>query len=121
MVVEMREIVRHTVGDEMPTLENLAMNHAVAWEAVRRHLEAEKDAVATEIHAYPRPIAGCDAQFNYLLDRRRLLQEELARLETACGDRTAIAADFLQRSACLDAEAKRAILAGGKPVDRGPV
>ncbi|MEM7668799.1 MAG: hypothetical protein AAF317_06550 [Pseudomonadota bacterium] len=38
-------------------------------ETERMHV-AELAAVKAEIHAYPRPIAGCDAQFNHLLDRR---------------------------------------------------
>ncbi len=72
------------------------MSNTVEWEALRRCLETEKDAVAAEIQAYPRPIAGCDAQFNHLLERRRLLWEELSRLEAARGDRTASVGDFLQ-------------------------
>ena len=96
------------------------MTSTIVWEALRRRLEAEKDAVAAEIQAYPRPIAGCDAQFNHLLERRRLLWEELSYIETARGDRTASVGDYLQRSTCLDAEAKRAILAALEPVDGGP-
>ena len=65
------------------------MTSTIVWEALQRRLEAEKDAVAAEIQAYPRPIAGCDAQFNHLLERRRLLWEELSYIETARGDRTA--------------------------------
>ena len=96
------------------------MSNTVEWDALRRRLETEKDAVAAEIQAYPRPIAGCDAQFNHLLERRRLLWEELSRLEAARGDRTASVGDFLQGSTCLDAEAKRAILAALEPVGGGP-
>ncbi len=33
-----------------------------------------------EISRYPGPIAGCDAQFNYLLDSRRRLERALAAL-----------------------------------------
>lgn len=35
-----------------------------------------------EIASYPGPIAGCDAQFNHLLDCRRRLQRALAELAT---------------------------------------
>jgi hypothetical protein len=80
------------------------------WEVLRRLLEREKDAVAAEIAAYPRPIAGCDAQFNHLLERRRSLWDELARLESAGGNPSAGAADFLRSSTCLDSESKRALL-----------
>lgn len=37
--------------------------------------------VAAEIGSYPRPIAGCDAQFNHLLDIRWRLGRALAALE----------------------------------------
>ena len=74
--------------------------------------------MAAEIQAYPRPIAVY-AQFNHL-QRRRLLWEELSYIETARGDRTASLGDYLQRSICLDAEAKCVILSGLEPVERGP-
>jgi hypothetical protein len=34
-----------------------------------------------EIGSYPRPVAGCDAQFNHLLDVRRRLGLAIAALE----------------------------------------
>ena len=91
------------------------MNSAMQWEALRRSLEEMKGAVAAEIQAYPRPIAGCDAQFNHLLERRRLLWEELSRLEAARGDRSMGVEAFLRSSTCLDQEAKRAILDALEP------
>lgn len=96
------------------------MSTAIEWEALRRRLEEEKDVVSAEIQAYPRPIAGCDAQFNHLLECRRLLWEELSRLEAARADRLSSVGDFLQSSTCLDHEAKRAILAAFEPADGGP-
>ncbi|SMX36873.1 hypothetical protein [Maliponia aquimaris] len=36
--------------------------------------------VKTEITSYPAPIAGCDAQFNALLDTRRRLERALEEL-----------------------------------------
>jgi hypothetical protein len=42
-------------------------------------LRAAKQAVESEIRAYPRPISGCDAQFNALLaQRQRLNAAQLA-------------------------------------------
>ena len=41
---------------------------------------AELRRIADEIRSYPRPIAGCDAQFNHLLERRAEL-EHLLRAE----------------------------------------
>lgn len=50
-------------------------------------LESELAAVKAEIRDYPRPIAGCDAQFNHLLARREELLRELA--EDQPSDKTA--------------------------------
>ena len=46
-------------------------------------LVAELAYVKAEISSYPRPIAGCDAQFNYLLERRDELLAALSSTETA--------------------------------------
>ena len=43
-------------------------------------LQAEKERIQQEISSYPTPIAGCDQQFNYLLERRMQIRRELARL-----------------------------------------
>lgn len=45
----------------------------------RRALEAERAGVMAEIRAYPPPIAGCDAQFEWLLARRREIDRLLAQ------------------------------------------
>lgn len=50
---------------------------ALAREALRL---AQRNVVA-EIGSYPRPVAGCDAQFNHLLDIRWRLGRALAALE----------------------------------------
>lgn len=41
-------------------------------------LRAEKTEIEAEIKNYPVPIPGCDAQFNYLLERRAVLNRALA-------------------------------------------
>ena len=56
------------------------------WDSLRHGLEALATSVATEIRAYPRPITACDAQFNHLLELRRLVPLELQRLEAAATD-----------------------------------
>lgn len=43
-------------------------------------LECERREVAAEIRNYPGPIAGCDQQFNHLLERRAMLNREITRL-----------------------------------------
>jgi hypothetical protein len=91
------------------------MTAASPWEALGRRLEEEKRAIAAEIETYPRPIAGCDAQFNHLLERRRALWEELSRLEAARAGRAISPEDFLQSSTCLDRDSKRAVLDAHEP------
>jgi hypothetical protein len=49
--------------------------------AARDAVRAEKRRVAAEISSYLGPIAGCDEQFNYLLDTRRRLECALAELD----------------------------------------
>ena len=44
-------------------------------------LKAEKQRIDAEIRAYPMPIAGCDAEYNHLLDRRREIAARLAELQ----------------------------------------
>ncbi|MFZ1104658.1 MAG: hypothetical protein WAN86_17710 [Hyphomicrobiaceae bacterium] len=70
------------------------------WAALRRQLERLVREVGEEIRAYPAPIPACDAQFNRLLELRRLLPEELARLEAAAGTPAASVAAFVQASPC---------------------
>lgn len=41
-------------------------------------LKAEKQRIDAAIRAYPTPIAGCDAEYNYLLERRREIADRLA-------------------------------------------
>ena len=43
-------------------------------------LRAELQRITNEIRTYPPPIAGCDAQFNYLLEQRTLIKQQLSQL-----------------------------------------
>ena len=52
-------------------------------QALHSRLQAENRRIQSEISRYPTPIAGCDQQFNYLLERRTQIQCELARLAEA--------------------------------------
>ncbi len=65
------------------------------WDALRARLARMRAAVAAEINAYPPPIPACDAQFDYLLERRAALSEALARLDAARKDGTGTIEDFL--------------------------
>jgi hypothetical protein len=79
------------------------------WNEVREHLQNKRDGIRKEIGAYPTPIAGCDQQFNYLLEQRTRISRELARFdeaENACPstDDSARALDaFLNSSSQVDA------------------
>jgi hypothetical protein len=46
-------------------------------------LEAQKRRLYAEIQNYPTPIAGCDQQFNHLLDEQARVNAELARVRAA--------------------------------------
>jgi hypothetical protein len=72
------------------------------WSDMRGRLQALMREVAEEISAYPTPITACDAQFNRLLELRRLLPVELARLEVAAGDPSASVEAFLAASPCSE-------------------
>ncbi len=45
-----------------------------------RLLEAEKRRLYDEIRSYPTPIAGCDQQFNALLEQQARVVAELERI-----------------------------------------
>ena len=51
--------------------------------AARARLEDERRRIQEEISGYPAPVAGCDEQFNYLLERRAQVRRELARVVEA--------------------------------------
>lgn len=50
--------------------------------SARSALFAAKDALQSEISAYPTPISGCDAQFNHLLADRQKVLEALRMLDS---------------------------------------
>lgn len=53
----------------------------VATEQIRAQLEQEKRRINEEINNYPAPIPACDAQFNYLLEERARIFQELSHLD----------------------------------------
>src|SRR5215211_5413717 len=54
-----------------------------AWNQIRAQLETEKARLYEEIGTYPTPIAACDQQFNFLLEERTRISQELDRLNEA--------------------------------------
>ncbi len=77
------------------------MTSASDWDALRLRLAQMRDAVAAEIHAYPAPIPGCDAQYNHLLERRTALAAALASLDAAREGGTNTAEDLLAETPLL--------------------
>lgn len=53
---------------------------AVLWRELAKHLEEVRRSVLAEIRSYPSPIAGCDQQFNHLLEQRARIARGLSRL-----------------------------------------
>ena len=53
---------------------------------LRARLEALWAAINREVRRYPTPIAGCDQQFNHLLDMRLQVSRALRRLESGSGE-----------------------------------
>ena len=72
------------------------MNTDLEWQSLRLRLEALKKTVAEEIRSYPPPIPACDAHFNRLLELRRSLPRELARLDLAADDQSITIEDFIR-------------------------
>ena len=52
-------------------------------QTIGRALEAEKRRLYEEIRNYPTPIAGCDQQFNYLLEQQARIVAELNRIRAS--------------------------------------
>ena len=67
-------------GARRPAAGQVQAERKIEFGAARVRLEAERKRIQAEISSYPAPIAGCDEQFNYLLERRSQVRRELARL-----------------------------------------
>ena len=52
-----------------------------AWTSIEAFLNEKLCVVKEEIRHYPAPIPACDAQFNYLLEQRSHLPQEIARVQ----------------------------------------
>ena len=52
-----------------------------AWQTIRAQFETQRRALYDEIRNYPTPIAACDQQFNFLLEERGRIIQELRRLD----------------------------------------
>ena len=74
---------------------------------VAAHLEARKRAIAAEMREYPQPIAGCDAQYQHLSDRRAAIARTLSGLDRASAAGPDAVAAFVDTSDELDGESRR--------------
>lgn len=72
------------------------------WDRLRLGMELLAKAVGEEILRYPAPVPACDAQYNHLLELRRMLPQELDRLEVALENGTVTLDDFIRTSPCRD-------------------
>jgi len=97
-----------------PTVSRMDVVQAV-WHTLRSHLENEKARIYEAIGHYPTPIAGCDQQFNYLLEEQTRIRHELERLDRASHESLTVEDaiqridEFLGSSGSLDAETERTI------------
>ena len=80
------------------------------------YLEAKRISSVEEIRAYPSPITGCDAQFNYLLEQRTKLSHELGRLHRIdkgiLSDESGMKRlrEFIESSDCIHPDMKRQMM-----------
>jgi hypothetical protein len=74
-----KEITMPTVKSDY-SLNDASQGLDSIWLKVRTALEKQKKAIEEQIVSYPPPIPACDAQFNYLLEERARLSQELTRL-----------------------------------------
>ncbi|MES0827448.1 hypothetical protein [Ruegeria sp. SCP11] len=56
-------------------------DYSECLDIARQELKLAQAALRRDLAAYPAPIAGCDEQFNHLLDQRERVRNALAALE----------------------------------------
>jgi chromosome segregation ATPase len=89
----------------------------VVWQMIHERLQNEIRRIHDEIRQYPAPIPACDAQFNYLLEKRETLSSELSQAREFMNESTdgkgrrRSIVEFLNLSACLDDAIKSEIRA----------
>ncbi len=87
-----------------------------AWDQIRAQLETEKARLYEAIGTYPPPIAACDQQFNFLLEERTRVSQELDRLNEAAAagftakDSIERMEEFIRSTRYVDSEVEQTIL-----------
>jgi hypothetical protein len=95
------------------------------WNRIREHLETKRAQILEDILNYPPPIPACDQHYNYLLEQRVHIAQELRRLNTLLQDRSAgqdelkLIDEFLTASAYIQDKAEQDIRAACKDVLSG--
>jgi hypothetical protein len=85
------------------------------WNRIRKHLETKRAQILEDIVNYPPPIPACDQHYNYLLEQRVHISQELRRLNTLLQDRSAsqdgfkLIDEFLTASAYIQDEVEQDI------------
>lgn len=78
------------------------------WLEIKTHLEKKKRQIQEAIINYPPPIPACDVQFNYLLEERTRITQELRRVQEVSGDdanssdSARLLHEFINTCACID-------------------
>jgi hypothetical protein len=86
------------------------------WTKSSSHLENERQRIYEEIKNYPRPIPACDVQFNYLLEERTRIADDLDRMYEASEenlrsrDSVRLVEEFITSSRYLNTEAKQRLV-----------
>ena len=82
------------------------MTTGLSWTDLKTYLEHKQAEVQAEIEQYPAPIPACDQQFNYLLEQRGLLRQELYRVVDLNEANASVHAlnEFVTRSPLLQLE-----------------
>lgn len=95
------------------------------WKIIRDHLERERHRIYEEIKNYPTPIPACDAQFNYLLEERAKIPQELDRLKALSKksltrrDHIKSIDEFIASSNCINGEVEQKIRSSLSSVSEG--
>lgn len=83
------------------------------WITLLDQLEKLRKAVQEEIRNYPTPIAGCDQQFNHLLEKRGRIAVELSELNEALArGNIALASKIVRSSEHIHEDTKASLVDG---------
>ncbi len=98
--VQFEDLVRESF--EM-TASSQYVDIEATWNVVTARLELALKRVREEIKHYPMPIPACDAHFNWLLEERASISQELSNAQAlSCERDQDLIRDFMRSSARLD-------------------